>query len=64
VPSAIQAKLEFRGLALDDATASLDRKEKRLQALWSARLGPQVRVLPEFEGVFRTVRRWFRQLGP
>jgi predicted nucleotidyltransferase component of viral defense system len=64
VPSAIAGKLEFRGLAVQDAAATLDRKEKRLQALWATRLGAQLQVLPEFESVFRIVRRWFRQLGP
>jgi len=63
VPSAIASKLEFRTIAVEDACSIFDRKERRLRALWAARLGPQLQALPEFEGVFRNVRRWFRQLG-
>jgi predicted nucleotidyltransferase component of viral defense system len=63
MPSAIAGKLAFRGVVIKDAAAILDRKEKRLQALWAPRLGAQMQLLPEFDSVFRTVRRWFRQLG-
>jgi hypothetical protein len=61
--SAIATKLAYRGLQARGATATLERKEKRLQALWGTRLAAQVQVLPEFERVIREVRRWFRQIG-
>jgi hypothetical protein len=63
VSSAVRSKLEFRRLDVGDACVALDRKERRLKALWKARLDAQLQVLPEFEGAYRTVRRWFRKVG-
>lgn len=42
---------------------SRSQLRKRLRALWSRRLAGQMVVLPEFSGVFRSVRRAFRRAG-
>jgi hypothetical protein len=41
----------------------LEIKEGRLRVLWSRRLAGQMAVLPEFDGIFRSVRRAFRRSG-
>lgn len=60
---AIEDKLTFRGKKLDDMRGELDKKEARLKALWTNRLSAQMATLPEFDKVFRAVRRSFRQAG-
>jgi predicted nucleotidyltransferase component of viral defense system len=60
---AITEKLRFRE---KDTTGVEDRilaKEARLKALWSGRLGHQMEALPQFDEVFRAVRRELRQAG-
>jgi len=59
----INRKLTFRGQSLEAVCGQLETKEARLRALWSRRLAGQMVVLPEFNGVFRSVRRAFRQAG-
>ncbi len=59
----IDRKLTFRGQSLEAVRGRLETKEARLRALWSRRLAGQMAVLPEFNGVFRSVRRAFRQAG-
>ncbi len=54
-------KLEFRGLSIAQVAPELDAKEARLKKLWQVRLAPQMTRLPEFEKVFREVRRALRQ---
>jgi hypothetical protein len=39
------------------------KKEQRLKALWTGRLGHQIEALPEFDAVFRAVGREVRQAG-
>lgn len=63
VAGAVEEKLVFRGKRLEDVREELARKEARLRKLWSIRLAGQVVRLPEFEGVWRAVRRAFRQAG-
>jgi predicted nucleotidyltransferase component of viral defense system len=63
VIDAIASKLEFRGQSLETIGAQLDVKQSRLGRLWNQRLAGQMAALPEFEGVFRSVRRAFRQAG-
>ena len=58
---AIARKLAFRGQSLESLHGDLARKEARLRALWSQRLGGQMATLPEFDGLFRSVRRIFRR---
>jgi predicted nucleotidyltransferase component of viral defense system len=58
---AIASKLAFRGQSLETIGAQLDVKRSRLGRLWNQRLASQMATLPEFDGVFRAVRRAFRQ---
>ena len=58
---AVTKKIRFRE---KDPTGIEDRilaKEARLNALWSGRLGHQMEALPQYDEVFRTVRRELRQ---
>ncbi|MGH2359005.1 MAG: nucleotidyl transferase AbiEii/AbiGii toxin family protein [bacterium] len=59
--SAIARKLAFRGQDVKSLQRQLAAKEQRLRALWGRRLAGQMATLPEFGGVFRAVRRAFRQ---
>jgi predicted nucleotidyltransferase component of viral defense system len=54
-------KLEHRGRIIDDVEGAIVAKEKELKRLWTARLEPQMAELPEFDDVFRAVRRTIRQ---
>lgn len=58
---AIREKLAFRGRPSEGLQASILQKEARLKALWSRRLGYQMIELPEFDEIFRAVRRALRQ---
>jgi len=60
---AIASKLEFRGQRLETIGTQLDAKQNRLRRLWNQRLAGQMATLPEFDSVFRVVRRAFRQAG-
>jgi uncharacterized protein len=58
---AVAKKMRFRE---KDPTGIEDRilaKEARLNALWNGRLGHQMEALPQYDEVFRTVRRDLRQ---
>jgi hypothetical protein len=60
---AVTEKLRFRE---KDTTGIEDRilaKEARLNALWNGRLGHQMEALPQYDEVFRIVRRELRQAG-
>jgi len=58
---AIRQKLEFRGKECKGIEDDILRKEPRLKALWSGRLAYQMSELPQFEEVFRAVRRELRR---
>lgn len=58
---AIEEKLRFRGKAITGLEDRILAKEARLKALWVGRLGHQIEALPEFDEVFRSVRRELRQ---
>jgi len=58
---AINHKLEFRNKKLINIKNEFSRKEARLRKLWDMRLSMQMTTLPEFEGVYRAVRREFRR---
>jgi uncharacterized protein len=60
---AITEKLRFREKDITGIEDRIIAKEARLKALWNARLGHQMEALPEFDEVFRTVRREIRQAG-
>lgn len=59
----IREKLAFRGKPFAEIQAVIGEKERRLRALWATRLAQQMPCLPEFEEVFRSVRRSLRQAG-
>lgn len=61
VLDAVVQKLAFRGITLDQVSDRLTDKEGRYKRLWKARLDAQMAELPEFDGVYRAVRRAFRQ---
>ena len=63
VIDAIASKLEFRAQSLETIGPQLNVKQSRLGRLWKQRLAGQMATLPEFDGVFRSVRRAFRQAG-
>lgn len=60
---AVEEKLGFRGKKLAEVTGELAAKEARFKKLWQTRLAAQMATLPEFEKVYRTVRRAFRLAG-
>jgi len=60
---AICRKLEFRGRPCEGLETAIAQKERRLSALWNARLAYQMTALPPFERVFRALRRTLRQAG-
>lgn len=63
VKDAIEQKWEFRGKRLADVRDEFAAKGPRYKKLWDVRLSGQMVNLPEFEGVFRSVRRALRQAG-
>jgi uncharacterized protein len=58
---AIRQKLQFRDKACEGIEAAILQKEARLRALWSRRLAYQMSTLPQFDEVFRAMRRTLRQ---
>lgn len=60
---AVVRKLEFRGLTLAQAGREFAAKEARYKKLWQVRLAAQMADLPEFDAVYREVRRTLRQGG-
>lgn len=60
---AIVRKLGFRGLTLAEVSKELKAKEARYKKLWEVRLGAQMAELPEFDVVYRTIRRAIWQAG-
>jgi predicted nucleotidyltransferase component of viral defense system len=58
---AIKAKLTHRGKTLDDVRHEFAKKEARLKTTWDKRLSAQMAQLPEFDDVYRAVKRVLRQ---
>jgi len=58
---AIHAKLAHRGKQLDAVRGEFHKKEARLKKTWESRLSAQMASLPEFDGVYRAVKRALRQ---
>ena len=56
-------KLEYRGLALAQVGSEFAFKEARYHRLWHVRLAAQMADLPEFDSVYREVRRGLRRGG-
>lgn len=61
--SAVVRKLKFRGLTLAKVSGQFAAKETRFRKLWHVRLAAQMADLPEFDAVYREVRRALRQGG-
>ncbi len=64
IVGAIGEKLTFRNRSSDTVGEEFSRKEARLKKLWSERLSTQVAILPEFDQVYRSVKRELRQALP
>jgi predicted nucleotidyltransferase component of viral defense system len=60
---AIAEKLRFRNKDIAGLEDRILKKEQRLKSLWTGRLGHQIEALPEFDEVFRAVRRELREAG-
>ncbi|MFQ5456024.1 MAG: nucleotidyl transferase AbiEii/AbiGii toxin family protein [Nitrospirota bacterium] len=60
---AIEQKWKFRGKTFTDVKEEFLRKEVRLKKFWGIRLSSQITVLPEFDKVYRAVKRELRQAG-
>lgn len=58
---AIAEKLRFREKEIPGLEDRIIAKEARLRTLWNRRLGHQMERLPEFDEVFRAVRRELRR---
>jgi predicted nucleotidyltransferase component of viral defense system len=61
--TAILVKLEYKGKTLVGPNEIFQKKEIRLKKTWDTRLYAQMTSLPEFEHVYRSVKRAFRQAG-
>ena len=59
----VDEKLQFKGNSLDERRGEFEKKEARLKKLWEKRLSAQMVSLPEYDDVFRAVKRTFRQAG-
>lgn len=59
----IKQKLAHRKKSLDEVRGEFEKKEARLKKTWESRLSAQMSTLPEFESVFRAVKRELRQAG-
>ena len=58
---AVEQKLQFRNKTVEEVRGEFDKKEARLKKAWETRLATQMSELPEFEGVYRAVKREFRR---
>lgn len=63
VLEAVGRKLAARGQDLTSLRGAIREKEPRYRRLWQTRLSPQVAILPDFDDVYRAVRRALRQVG-
>lgn len=59
----IEKKMEFRGRSLIGIGKEFAKKEARYRKLWNVRLSSQMIALPQFDEVYRTVRRVMREAG-
>lgn len=60
---AVELKWRFRGRSMADVRQEFAAKEPRYRRLWTHRLASQMVALPEFDTVYRTVRRALRRAG-
>ncbi len=57
----IKEKMNFKGVSLQKNRNEFFKKETRLRILWQKRLSQQMVSLPEYENIFRAVKRAFRR---
>ncbi len=60
---AVARKLAARGQEIKSLRGVIREKELRYRRLWETRLSAQVAILPDFDEIFRAVRRSLRQVG-
>ena len=60
--NAVTEKLKFRAQPCGGIAEAIRLKEGRLKTLWAKRLAYQMVKLPEFDEVFRALRRTLRQV--
>jgi hypothetical protein len=60
---AVGRKLAARGQEIKTLRGVIREKESRYRRLWETRLSPQMAILPDFDEIFRAVRRSLRQVG-
>lgn len=46
---------------MNEICSEFSKKEARLRKTWESRLSTQMAYLPEFDNVYRSVKRAFRQ---
>ena len=61
--SEIEHKMKFKGAPFKERQGEFDKKEPRLKKTWETRLSKQMTSLPEYDEVFREVKRAFRKAG-
>jgi predicted nucleotidyltransferase component of viral defense system len=61
--SEIEQKMKFKGASFEQRQGEFDKKELRLKKTWETRLSKQMTSLPEYDEVFREVKRSFRKAG-
>lgn len=59
----VQRKMLFKNIVFEKIKNEFLKKELRLKKLWEKRLAQQMIFLPEYENVFRVVKRAYRQAG-
>lgn len=59
----IKSKLEFRSRSLIGIGEEFAKKEARYRKLWNLRLASQMIYLPQFDEIYRAVRRAIREAG-
>jgi predicted nucleotidyltransferase component of viral defense system len=59
--SEIEQKMIFKGASFEQRQGEFDKKEPRLKKTWETRLSKQMTSLPEYDEVFREVKRAFRK---
>ncbi len=57
----VKEKMAFKGILFEKYKNEFLNKEARLKNLWVKRLSQQMASLPEFDNIYRTVKRTFRQ---
>ena len=56
-----EQKMVFKGASFEQRQGEFDKKEPRLKKTWKTRLSKQMTSLPEYDEVFREVKKAFRK---